>query len=53
MPGHVCPLWGAGEWFGKIGPGDHIRATLVMTDHAELQDISFTKRSDTFLEIPR
>ena len=36
------------DWvFGKIGPGDHIHATLVMTDHAELQDISFTKGSDT------
>lgn len=34
------------EWvFGKIGPGDHLRATLVITDHAELQDISFTKGS--------
>ena len=36
------------EWiFGKIGPGDHIHATLVISDHAELQDISFTKASDT------
>src|SRR5271157_595161 len=36
------------DWiFGKIGPGDHIHATLVMTDRAELQDISFTKGSDT------
>jgi protein SCO1 len=36
------------EWaFGNIAPGDHIHATLVMTDHAELQDISFTKGSDT------
>ena len=35
------------DWiFDKIGPGDHIHATLVMTDHAELQDISFTKASD-------
>ena len=50
MPGMTMPFMvGRGEdWvFGKIGPGDHIRATLVMTDHAELQDISFTKRSDT------
>ena len=30
----------------KIAPGDHIHATLVITDHAELQDISFTKTSD-------
>ena len=36
------------DWiFGKIDPGDHIQATLVITDHAELQDISFTKTSDT------
>ena len=36
------------DWiFGKIGPGDHIHATLVISDHAELQDISFIKRSDT------
>jgi protein SCO1/2 len=33
--------------FEKIGPGDHIHATLVMTDHAELEDISFTKASQT------
>ena len=37
-----------GEWiFGKIAPGDQVHATLVMTDHAELQDISFTQGSDT------
>ena len=42
------------DWiFGKIGPGDHIHATLVMTDHAELQDISFTKGSDTGAMAPR
>ena len=49
MPGMTMPfLVGRGEqWvFGKIGPGDHIHATLVMTDHAELQDISFTKASE-------
>jgi protein SCO1/2 len=35
------------DWiFGKIGPGDQIHATLVMTDHAELQDISFSRGSD-------
>lgn len=35
------------EWvFGNIAPGDHIHATLVTTDHTELQDISFTKGSD-------
>ena len=50
MPGMTMPfLVGRGEeWvFGKIGPGDHIHATLVMTDHAELQDISFTQWSQT------
>ncbi len=50
MPGMTMPFQVGREedWiFGKIGPGDHIHATLVMTDHAELQDISFTKGSDT------
>jgi protein SCO1/2 len=50
MPGMTMPFQvGRGEdWiFGKIGPGDHIHATLVMTDHAELQDISFTQASQT------
>ena len=28
-------------------PGDHIHATLVMTEHAELTEISFTKSSQT------
>jgi protein SCO1 len=32
--------------FQSIAPGDHIRATLVLSDHAELQDISFTRLSD-------
>jgi protein SCO1/2 len=50
MPGMTMPFLVARneDWiFGKIAPGDHIRATLVMTDHAELQDISFTKGTDT------
>jgi protein SCO1/2 len=50
MPGMTMPfLVGRDEdWiFGKIAPGDHVHATLVMTDHAELQNISFTKSSDT------
>jgi protein SCO1/2 len=35
------------EWvFRAIAPGDQIRATLVLSDHAELQDISFTKTAD-------
>ncbi len=34
------------EWvFRAIAPGDEIHATLVLSDHAELQDISFTKGS--------
>jgi protein SCO1/2 len=50
MPGMTMPFLVARdqEWvFGKIGPGDLIHATLVMTDHAELRDISFTKASGT------
>ena len=50
MPGMTMPFLVArgDDWvFDKIGPGDHIHATLVMTDHAELQDISFTKGSNT------
>jgi len=36
------------DWiFGKIAPGDHIHATLVMTDHAELQDISFSSSGNS------
>ena len=36
------------DWvFRAIAPGDQIRATLVVTDRAELQDISFTKGSDS------
>jgi protein SCO1/2 len=29
--------------FQAIAPGDSIRATLVLSDHAELQDITFTR----------
>jgi protein SCO1/2 len=49
MPAMTMPfqVGGSEDWvFGKLAPGDHIHATLVMTDHAELQDISFTKGSD-------
>ena len=36
------------DWvFKAIAPGDHIHATLVLSDHAELQDITFTRHSDT------
>ena len=43
MPFLVAP---SDNWiFDKIAPGDHIHATLVMTERAELADISFTKAS--------
>ncbi len=48
MPGMTMPFLVArsDDWiFDKIAPGDHIHATLVMTEHAELTDISFTKSS--------
>ncbi len=32
--------------FQSIAPGDSIHATLVLSDHAELQDISFTQTSE-------
>ncbi|MGO9302719.1 MAG: SCO family protein [Candidatus Korobacteraceae bacterium] len=36
------------DWvFRAIAPGDQIHATLVVSDRAELQDISFSKGSDT------
>ena len=33
--------------FKSIAPGDQVHATLVLGDHAELQDITFTRSSDT------
>jgi len=33
--------------FKSIALGDQVHATLVLTDHAELQDITFTRGSDT------
>jgi protein SCO1/2 len=33
--------------FKSIAPGDEVHATLVLTDHAELQDVTFTRDSDT------
>jgi protein SCO1/2 len=32
--------------FKSIAPGDQVQATLVLSDHAELQDVTFTKGSD-------
>ncbi len=36
--------------FQAIAPGDQVRATLVLGDHAELQDITFTKVSDNAVD---
>ncbi len=50
MKGMTMPFTVAkdSEWvFREIAPGDQVHATLVLSDHAELQDISFTKHSDT------
>jgi len=33
--------------FRAIAPGDQVHATLVMSDHPELQDINFSKSSDS------
>src|SRR5579863_525672 len=33
--------------FRAIAPGDQVHATLVLTDHAELQDINFSKSGDS------
>src|SRR5208283_6237142 len=32
--------------FKTIAPGDQVHATLVLGDHAELQDVSFTRSGD-------
>src|SRR5208283_1726890 len=32
--------------FKSIAPGDQVHATLVLGDHAELQDVTFTKSGD-------
>lgn len=43
MPFLVAPK---DEWvFGKIAPGDKIHATLVLSDHAQLEDINFTRQA--------
>jgi protein SCO1 len=36
--------------FKAIAPGDQVHATLVLGEHAELQDISFSKVSDSPVE---
>jgi protein SCO1 len=33
--------------FKSIAPGDQVHATLVLTDHAELQEVTFTRASDS------
>lgn len=36
--------------FQAIAPGDHVNATLVLGEHAELQDINFSKVSDSSVD---
>ena len=36
--------------FKAIAPGDQVHATLLLSDHAELQDISFSKVSDSAVD---
>jgi protein SCO1/2 len=46
MKGMTMPFTvsASSDWvFKAIAPGDHIHATLVLSDHAELQDISFAR----------
>ncbi len=53
MKGMTMPfLVGSNDaWvFHAIAPGDQVRATLVIGDHAELQDITFTKVSDNAVD---
>src|SRR5271169_899448 len=33
--------------FKSIAPGDEVKATLVLGDQAELQDVTFTRHSET------
>ncbi len=33
--------------FKSIAPGDQVHATVVLTDHAELQEVTFSRASDT------
>src|SRR5271157_1399565 len=33
--------------FKSIAPGDQVHATLVLGEHAELQDVTFTRSSNT------
>ncbi len=53
MKGMTMPfLVGSNDaWvFKAIAPGDQVHATLVIGDHAELQDITFTKVSDSAVD---
>jgi protein SCO1 len=53
MKGMTMPfLVGSNDtWiFQAIAPGDQIHATLVLGDHAELQEISFSKVSDSAVD---
>jgi protein SCO1/2 len=41
------------DWvFKAIAPGDHVHATLVLSDHAELQDITFYRSEATESDEP-
>jgi protein SCO1 len=53
MKGMTMPfIVGSNDWwvFKAIAPGDQVHATLVLSDHAELQDISFSKVSDSAVD---
>lgn len=53
MKGMTMPFLVAGNdvWvFQAIAPGDQVHATLVIGNHAELQDITFTKVSDNAVD---
>jgi protein SCO1/2 len=53
MKGMTMPfLVGSNDmWvFQAIAPGDQVHATLVLGDHAELQDITFTKVNDNAVD---
>ena len=50
MEGMTMPFTVSGKdaWvFKSIAPGDEVKATLVLSDQAELQDVTFTRHSDT------
>jgi protein SCO1 len=53
MKGMTMPfIVGSNDWwvFKAIAPGDQVHATLILSDHAELQDVSFSKVSDSSVD---